>query len=280
MFPTIVHYLAETIGSAYTVGTQGGPVQKQLRHPRMRELERFIGERGHVNTSELCAHFGISEATARRDLDVLANAGIVVRVHGGAIARGEVPPEPPVVQRATRQSEEKQRIGAMAADLIVPGDTVFIGSGTTSLAVAHALRERTDLTVVTNSLAVVLALAESNLTLISLGGMFRASESSFIGHLAIQGLSELRINKIIFGIRGIDVLNGLTNDYLPETMTDRAILSAGRRVIVVADHTKLGRSASAFVAPLSAVDTLVTDFAADPVICDAISAVGVQVILA
>ncbi|RLT31169.1 MAG: DeoR/GlpR transcriptional regulator [Chloroflexi bacterium] len=253
---------------------------KHLRNPRMQELERFVVQRGQVNTSDVCAQFGVSEATARRDLDVLANAGIVTRVHGGAIAKGEAPPEPPIVQRATRQQAEKQRIGAMAADLVVPGDTVFISSGTTSLAVAQALRDRNDITVVTNSLSVMNALAESQLTLISLGGMFRPSESSFIGHLAVQGLSELRINKIIFGIRGIDVVSGLTNDYLPETMTDRAILSAGRRVIVVADHTKLGRSAPAFVAPLSAVDTLVTDFSADPVICDAIAAIGVQVILA
>jgi DeoR/GlpR family transcriptional regulator of sugar metabolism len=251
-----------------------------FNNPRLTHIERFIVQRQQVSVADVCEMFGISEATARRDLDQLASTGSIQRVHGGAIANNEAPPEPPVLQRSSWQHEEKLRIANLAGTLIDAGDTVFISSGTTTLAVAHVLRERNDLTIVTNSLPVMNVMAESGNTVIALGGMLRPSESSFIGHLAVQGLAELRISKIIFGVRGIDVVHGLTNDYLPETVTDRAILSAGRQVIVVADHTKLGRTAPAFVAPLSAMHTLVTDHAANPAIVDAISDIGVRVMLA
>lgn len=251
-----------------------------FNNPRLTNIERFIVQRQQVSVADICEVFGISEATARRDLDQIASTGSIQRVHGGAIAKNEAPPEPPVLQRASWQQNEKQRIAALAAMQIDAGDTVFISSGTTSLAVAQELSSRNDLTIVTNSLPVMNVMADSQNAMIALGGMLRASESSFIGHLAVQGLAELRINKIIFGIRGIDVVHGLTNDYLPETVTDRAILSAGRQVIVVADHTKLGRTAPAFVAPLSSVHTLITDHAANPTVVDAISAIGVRVLLA
>ncbi|MCX6015352.1 MAG: DeoR/GlpR family DNA-binding transcription regulator [Chloroflexales bacterium] len=253
---------------------------KQIFHPRLKQIDRYISEHRQVSTSLLCMTFDISEATARRDLDQLAALGSVMRIHGGAVAVSAAPPEPPVLQRSLRQQHEKQRIAQAAANLIDAGDTVFISSGTTALAVAQIIRNRSDITVVTNSLPVLNCLADSNLDVIALGGMFRQSESSFIGHLAVQSLAELRMTKIIFGIRGIDVMQGLTNDYLPETMTDRAILSAGKHVIIVADHTKLGRSAPAFVAPLSAIDTLVTDSNADSTLCHAIATIGVRVIQA
>ena len=253
---------------------------KRIFHPRLQQIERYISEHRQVTTSVLCTSFDISEATARRDLDQLAALGSVMRVHGGAVAINAAPPEPPVLQRSLWQKAEKQRIAHAAANLIVAGDTVFISSGTTALAVAQIIRTRSDITVVTNSLPVLNCLADSNLDVIALGGMFRQSESSYIGHLAVQSLAELRMSKIIFGIRGIDAIQGLTNDYLPETMTDRAILSAGKHVIIVADHTKLGRSAPAFVAPLSAVDILVTDSTADSTLCQAIASIGVRVIQA
>ncbi len=255
-------------------------MQRSIHHPRIQQIERYIVTHRQVTTNEICATFDVSEATARRYLDILAESGHIVRVHGGAIAVNQAPPEPPVLQRSQWQHAEKSRIAMAAAGLIESGDTVFISSGTTAYAVAQQLRERQDITIVTNSLPVMQSMADSKVNIIALGGMFRQSESSFIGHLAIQSLAELRMNKIIFGVRGIDIVQGLTNDYLPETMTDRAILSAGKRVIVVADHTKLGRSAPAFVAPLSAIDTLVTDSNADNSVCAAISAIGVRVIQA
>ena len=244
-------------------------------------LLRLIEQQGRISVAEICEQFSVSLATARRDLEALADLGRVQRVHGGAIAVRKAPPEAPVLQRAAEHAEEKHRIGRCAAGLVADGETVFLGSGTTVLEVARNLRQRQALTVITNSLLVVNALADKgDLTLISLGGIFRASEMSFIGHVAEQALAEVRADKIFMGIRAIDLEHGLTNDYLPETMTDRAILRAGREVMVVADHTKCGSVSAAYVAPLSAMHLLITGAEVSPEFAAALARRGPRLLTA
>ena len=250
-------------------------------HERQQRLLRFIEQRQRITVNQIRDEFVVSLATARRDLVTLAEQGKVKRVHGGAIAIRHAAPEPPVLQRTAEQADDKSRIGRAAADLIADGETVFLGSGTTVLEVARNLHGRKNLTVITNSLLVINALADvPDITVVGLGGVLRHSEMSLIGHIAEQALSELRADKVIIGIRAIDAEQGLTNDYLPETMTDRAILKIGREVIVVADHTKCGSVSTALVAPLSAIHTLVTDASAPPEFVEAVSAQGVRVITA
>lgn len=204
--------------------------------------------------------FGVSPATARRDLDSLADQGRLQRVRGGALAVRRAPPEAPVTLRAGEQADEKQRIGAAAAALIGDGETVFLGSGTTVEFVARALRQRRELTVITNSLLVLNALAGApGITLVCLGGTLRASEHSFIGPMTQQALADLRSLRVVMGIRAIDVEAGLTNAYMEESLIDRAILGMGSEVVILADHTKCGRVSTVFVAPLSAIDVLITD---------------------
>lgn len=118
------------------------------------------------------------------------------------------------------------------------------------------------------------------IAVIALGGQFRRSELSMIGHITDQALAELRTDKVIIGIHAISAEEGLTNRYLPETQTDRHILQTGRNVIIVADHTKCGRVSAAFVAPLSVVDTLVTDREASEEFVETLTRQGVSVILA
>lgn len=226
---------------------------------RQQELTRLLGQSGRLSVAQICKRFGISEATARRDLETLSEQGLVQRVHGGVIPVRQATPEEPMLQRSRERVKEKERIGRAAASLVQDGETVFLGSGTTVLQVAHNLVSRS-ITVITNSLPVINLMSEKeNINLISLGGMLRDSELSFIGHITEQALSEVRTDKVIIGIHAISIDQGLTNDYLPETMTDRAILKAGREIIVVADHTKVNTVAAAFLAPISNIHTLVTD---------------------
>lgn len=248
---------------------------------RQRQILAQVEQRQRINIAQICELFQISEATARRDLEQLAEQGKVQRVHGGAIAVHSAPPEMPVNDRTVEQQEEKQRIGLATAGLVRDGETVFISSGTTALEVARCLKGRANLTVITNSLPVINTLAGSpGVTIISLGGMLRGTEQSFIGHISEQSLAEVRADKVIFGIRSIHLEQGLTNDYLPETRTDRAILKIGREVIVVADHTKLGRVSTAFVAPITAVNRLVTDRATPTEFVEALQERGIEVVLA
>ncbi len=246
---------------------------------RQGRLSRLVEQRRRVTVIEICEMFGVSVATARRDLDTLAEGGRVQRVHGGAIVAQSAPPEGPVLERTLEQAEEKRRIGEAAAKLIEPKDSIFIGSGTTSLEVARNLPEGAELTVVTNSLLALNALADrDDITLVCLGGMLRHSEGSMIGHIAEQALKELRLHKVFLGVRALDVEAGLTNDYLPEAMTDRQILAAGRQVILLADHTKCGRVSSGFLAPLSKIHTLITDSGTAPDFVKNVRAAGVNVL--
>ena len=247
---------------------------------RQQRLLRYIEQQQRISVNQIVTQFDVSLATARRDLETLADQGKVQRVHGGAIALHQAPPEPPVLQRASEQSSEKARIGQAAADLIYNGETIFLSSGTTVLEVARRLHGKRNLTVITNSVLVVNELAgNGDITVISLGGILRHSEMSLIGHLTELALSELRADKVILGIRAIDPGNGLTSGYVPETMTDRAILKIGREVIVVADHTKCGASATAFVAPITSVHTLITDTGTSKDFIDAAQAQGVKVMV-
>jgi DeoR family transcriptional regulator of aga operon len=249
---------------------------------RQENLLHYIETHQRISVQEVCDLFQISLATARRDLESLAEQGKVQRVHGGAIAVRRAPPEPPVVQRSAQMSQEKKRIGRTTASLILDGETVFLGSGSTVLEAALPLRERpasANLTVITNSLLVCNALADApGVNLVGLGGVLRSSEMSFIGHITEQALNEVHADKVVLGIHAIDIQHGLTNDYLPETMTDRAILKVGHQVILVADHTKCGCVSTAFVAPVHAVDTLVTDQGIDPLFTAELANLGIQVI--
>lgn len=249
---------------------------------RQYQIMRLVERQQRITVSDICEQFAVSEATARRDLETLASQGRLQRVHGGAIALQHAPPELPMLQRQGEQSAEKERIGRAAAELVLDGETVFLGSGTTVLEVARQLkRSERRLTVITNSLPVINTLAEApHITLVSLGGMLRSSEFSFIGHITEQALAELRADKVIIGTRAISLEQGLTNDYLPETMTDRAILGIGQQVIVAADHTKLGCISTAFLAPIERVQAIVTDSQADPEFIEAVTAQQIKVILA
>jgi DeoR/GlpR family transcriptional regulator of sugar metabolism len=222
----------------------------------------------------------VSEATIRRDLEQLAEEGWILRTHGGALRVEAAPAEPPIKSRMTENAPEKGAIGRAAAGLVHEGETVFLGSGSTvSEMVPHLLKVQ-GLTVITNSLPVVNALARSQIELIVIGGMFRSSEQSMVGHVAEQALHEFRADQAFMGIRGIDVAYGLTSDYLPEAVTDRAILSIASRCIIVADHSKFNRMGSVYLAPVTSADMIVTDAKADSETVAALRDAGVEVLIA
>jgi DeoR/GlpR family transcriptional regulator of sugar metabolism len=248
---------------------------------RQLQILQLVKRHQRISIAEICATFDVSEATARRDLETLASESKLQRVHGGAILLTQAPPEQPILQRQSEQTDEKVRIGQAAAALVQDGETVFLGSGTTILEAARLLRERKHLTVLTNSLLVINALAGAvGITVICLGGMLRESELSFIGHITEQALAEVHADKVCIGTRAISLEHGLTNEYLPETMTDRAILKAGKEIIVLADHTKFGRTATVLLAPLESIHTIVTDKQTPQDFLEAVQQRGLQVVLA
>ena len=253
-----------------------------LKEERHRRIHQFIEADGHATVSDLSHEFGVSEMTIRRDLQELGVRGLIMRVHGGAITPNQrrMLNEPPILDRIREQAVSKRRIGQAVASMIKEGETIYIGSGTTALAVAEALRERSNLTVVTNALTIANALATSpEINVIVVGGFLRISELSLIGHIAEAALHDLRVDKVIMGMRGIDPEYGLTSDHHQELMTDRAIMAIGDTVIIVADHTKFGHVAASRTAPIIDATLLVTDKQTPDQLIAKIRSLGVEVIL-
>jgi DeoR/GlpR family transcriptional regulator of sugar metabolism len=251
---------------------------KEERHQRIVETVR---QNRQVTVAELSCTFGVSDVTIRRDLRELAAQGVLRRAHGGAIAAVPAPPEHPIVQRMSQAETCKACIGRSAAALVSDGESVFIGSGSTAAYVVRNLVSRKDLTVVTNALTVATELATAtDVTVVVTGGMMRPSELSLVGHITEQALREVRVDKVLIGMRAISLEAGMTNDYLPEVMTDRTIIEMAPELIVVADHTKFGKVASAYVAPVQRITTLVTDAAADPEVLAPLEELGIRVLVA
>jgi len=252
-----------------------------LKEQRQQLILETVKDSRQVTVCELSQRFGVSDVTIRRDLRELAARGLLRRAHGGAILATPAPPEPPVIQRMVRAENCKECIGRAAAALVSDGDSVFIGSGSTTAYVARNLDGRKNLTVVTNALNIASELATAQgVTIVVTGGMMRASELSLVGHIAEQSLREVRVDKAIMGMRAISLEAGMTNDYLPEVMTDRAIIEMAPELILVADHTKFGKVASAYVAPVERMTTLVTDPETDPETLARLREMGIRVIVA
>lgn len=231
-----------------------------LKAERHNQIRTLVNRQGRVTVPELAAQFGVSEATARRDLEELDSLGQLRRTHGGAVRAEKTSKEPPMMQRIGEKPAEKERIGQAAAALIQNNETIFLGSGTTVIEIARNLPVDIKLTVITNSLPVANELANHpGIELIVIGGMLRQSELSMVGHVAEQAVREFRSDRIFLGMHAIDAESGFTSDFLPEVMTDRAIMSIGRQVVIVSDHSKFERVSSVLVAPVTSANVIVTD---------------------
>lgn len=237
-----------------------GDFDNLMKLERQRLIRKQVKTNGRVTVPELSQRFNVSEATIRRDLDDLTEQGWVRRTHGGAMNNERVSREQPMVIRAGEHQAEKERIGQAATNLIRENETIFLGSGSTALEIARHLPPDLTLTVITNSLPIVNALTDyENIELIVIGGMLRTSEYSMVGHIAEQAIKEFRADRVFIGMHAIDIRHGFTNDFLPEVMTDRAILEIGLQVVIVSDSSKFGRISSVLVAPVESADLIITD---------------------
>jgi DeoR/GlpR family transcriptional regulator of sugar metabolism len=263
-----------------TIQAEPSNSEQYLKDERLAQIRHLVELNGQMTVPELSSRFNVSEATIRRDLEEL-DGHWLRRTHGGAVRLERAAKEPPILQRVSEQQTEKARIGQAAARLIQNGETIFLGSGSTVLEIAHAIPTEMHLTVITNSIAVVNQLAaHPQVELVVIGGQFRPSELSMVGHIAEQDIREFRTDRAFLGMRGIDLKQGFTNDFLPETMTDRTILSIAPQVVIVADHTKFNRVSMVFVAHITAAHCIITDAGTPAEQIAEIKELGVEVIVA
>jgi len=246
--------------------------------------DRILAEvraHGAVRVADLVEQLDVSEMTVRRDITELDRAGLVRRVHGGAIPVEQLGFEPGLAQREGLLSGEKDRIAKAALEELPAGGAIILDAGTTTVRLAELLPTDRELTVVTHALPVATVLAtRPGITLHLVGGTVRGRTLAAVGTWALRELADIHVDTAFLGTNGLSVEHGLTTPDLAEAAVKRALVTAARRTVVLADHTKLGRADFAHVASLEQVDTLVTDSGVMPELADEVEAAGPRVVRA
>ncbi len=246
------------------VGAKGGAVM--LARQRQAFILDRVREVGAVRVADLVRELGVSDMTVRRDLEILDDRGLLEKVHGGATSIfGHALFEPGFAAKSSLQQAEKDAIADAAAALVEPGMAIGVSAGTTTYALAQRLADVPGLTVVTNSIRVADVLQQvgrTDQTIVLTGGVRTPSEA-LVGPFAVAALRTVHMDLVFVGVHGMDPHSGFTCPNLLEADTDRALIEAGRRLVVVADHSKWGVIGISSIARLDQVDVLITDAGLD-----------------
>jgi len=236
---------------------------------------------GVVSTQLLADDLDVSEITIRRDLKEMADEGLLVRTRGGASMRDSVARELSYLEKTAEAHDEKEAIATRAAVFVEVGDSIILGPGTSTLALANQIKMVPELTVVTNSLLVIDALIHvSNISVEATAGSLRRSIRALVGPLTEESLRSLRVDKVFMSGNGLSRARGLTTPEVTVAASDRALAAAGAKVFVLADHTKIGKETMWQTVEVGDIDVLVTDSKADRAELDALRRDGVEVIVA
>lgn len=236
---------------------------------------------GRVEVTALADRFDVTTETVRRDLTDLERRGVLRRVHGGAIPIERFRSEPAVSEKAQRLAEEKARIATAALAYVPAGGTILLDAGTTTGALASVLPTDRRLTVVTNDLPIALTLStRPNVELLVVGGRVRSTTLSNVDDWALQTLGTLSVDVAFVATNGVSVERGLSTPDLTEAAVKRAIVAAGRFVVLVADHTKVSDEHFVRFADLADIDVLVTDSGLSQDEASRFERTGLEVVLA
>lgn len=233
-----------------------------LAQQRQAAIVARVRSDGGVRVADLVADFGVSDMTIRRDLEALAERGLLAKVHGGAtVVHPGSTNEPGFAVKAMRQQAEKTAIATRAADLVQPGSAIALSAGTTTAELARRLVDVPGLTVLTNSVPVadVFYRADrADVTVVLTGGQ-RTPSDALVGPIAAEAIRALHPDQLFLGVHGISERAGLTTPNLMEAEINRALVAAAGTVVVIADHTKWNTVGIASIATLEQVDHLVCD---------------------
>jgi DeoR family glycerol-3-phosphate regulon repressor len=231
---------------------------------RQSEIMARARVEGRVLVDQLAASFDVTTQTIRRDLNELSRGGLLTRVHGGAVLATSVV-NLDYTERRALALDAKRAIGERAAAMIPEGCSLILNIGTTTEQVAHALRDRRDLVVVTNNINVVNILAGSpKKEIILAGGMVRQSDGAIVGDDAVEFIRKFKVDYAVIGASSLDVDGSVMDFDMREVAVARAIVANARRTILVCDHHKFERSAPVRICTIADIDVIVTDRAPPP----------------
>jgi DeoR/GlpR family transcriptional regulator of sugar metabolism len=247
---------------------------------RQNEIVKLLTQKNSAHVGELGELLGVSEITIRRDLEILETKHIVERTHGGALLSQRLRSEPQFSAKHQTHVKEKHQIGAAAAALVEPQETIFIGSGSTTQQIFSQLFGKKN-RVITSNAAAINECQSSDIDLILTGGSYRERSHSLTGLLAVQLLQRFYVQKCFIGVDGVSIQYGLTTPNLEEAEVGRTMIEhTNGLVIVVADSSKLGVVADCLTVPLDKIDILVTDSGFDEGYRQEIENLGIKIILA
>jgi DeoR family fructose operon transcriptional repressor len=246
---------------------------------RQQEILRLARDGGRVDVVSLAEEFQVTAETIRRDLKALDRAGLLRRVHGGAIPAGRLDFEPDLAERETTAADEKDRIAKAAVAELPDEGTVILDAGTTVARLAGALPLEATLTVVTHSLPIAARLADHpGMQLHLIGGRVRHRTRAAVDAWALRAYGEIRADVVFLAANGFSAEHGLTTPDLAEAAVKRAVLAAARRVVLLADSAKYGQEHFARFGDLGDVDLLITDSGLSPEDAAAIERGGTEVL--
>lgn len=240
------------------------PLERQVK------IRDFLVKNGFASVEDLSKEFHVSEMTIRRDLDELHRQGLIQRIYGGAMNNDRAFFEMSVTAKASQFAYEKEKIGKAAAEMVKDGETILLDSGTTTLEVARNLRYK-KITLITNALNVAVELSVCpDIEILVAGGILRKNALNTVGPQTDVFIKELHVDKVFLGVEGVDPDSGISVPDSINAHCKQLMMSIAQESIVVADHSKLGRTTTAAIAPLYKVDLVITDDQVDPQIVEKI----------
>jgi len=265
------------------VGAATKEVTALYPEERQHAIATLVVDRGRIQVAAVAEEFGVTMETVRRDLAVLERAGMLRRVHGGAVPAGALTlVETGLGERHGTRSEQKRKIAAAALDLLpaVEGSLILDG-GSTTAALAEILPSDRRLYVASNSVPIATRLSVTpGITLHVLGGRVRGITQTAVGDSTIRALADLRVDVVFLGTNGMSSGHGFSTPDEAEAATKRAMVRAAQRTVVLADSSKLGREHLVRFAAIEDVDVLVTDAEADPAQIAQLEESGIEVVIA
>jgi DeoR family fructose operon transcriptional repressor len=245
---------------------------------RQQEILQQARAEGRVDVTALAETFAVTAETIRRDLTTLERAGVLRRVHGGAIPVERIGFEPALAARDAVLTGEKERIAKMALAEVPDEGAVILDAGSTTARLAQILPADRELTVVVNSPAIATILGpRSNLTVLMLGGRVRGKTLATVDDWALRPLHDLYVDVAFLGTNGCSVERGLTTPDPAEAAVKQAMIRAARRSVLLADHTKIGNDYLARFGSLSDMDLLITDTGLNDDLVAEVETAGVRV---
>lgn len=251
-----------------------------LNEERRRAIVETLQREGRVLVGDLARRFRTSQVTIRKDLEILHAHGRIHRTHGGALPAPEGALEDPTLREKEKlHRKEKLQIATAAARMVQEGQVIILDSGTTTTAIARALREFQNLTIITNAVNIAAELSGSALEVILTGGTLRKNSFSLVGPIAEETLRRLHADILFLGVDGFDVQYGLSTPNLLEAKVNRTMMEVARLCVAVCDSSKFGRRSLSLICPPSAIHQVITDRQVSKADLNALKKTGIDVTL-